>query len=397
MIKKILYVHPSNELYGSDRSLLRLVTKLNKDEFQAHVIVPNDLEYEGLLTQALQKETISFHEMNLGILRRRYRNLKGILFFGYHTLRSAVKMARYCRQNNVSLVHTNSTAVFSGGLAAKLARVPHVWHVREIITKPKWLNAFVSLALNYFATTVIAVSGPVKDNLVSAQPRLMKKIKVINNGMDPTPYQSVTKEETHAVRQSWGVQEDDVVIGMVGRISAWKGQDLLLKGATSLLRANSKVHLVFVGGTVPGEKWRKDALINDIESLNIQENVHIEDFRLDIPAILSGFDIFVLPSTQPDPFPGVVLEAMFSGKPVVATAHGGALEQVVPDKTGLHVSPIDPEELSNALKLLTNNAQKRQMLGAGGKKRALENYSLDTYVKNVTDCYHEIIERRVQG
>ena len=343
MTKKILFVHPSNELYGSDRSLLRLVSSLDKNAYKPYVFVPNDLPYEGLLTKELSKVNIEYYEINLGILRRMYRNPKGMAIFGFNTLLSAFRIARFCRQNKINLIHTNSTAVFSGALAARLANIPHVWHVREIIVKPQWLNKSVAWMLDKLSTTIIAVSTPVMENLLSVQPQLEGKIQIIHNGMSADPFFNVSQQEVDQIRQAWDIQKNDIVIGMVGRISAWKGQEFLLNGASTILKTTPNSHLVMVGGVVPGENWRREALVKQSRSLGVANRVHIEDFRLDIPAVLSAFDIFVLPSIRPDPFPGVVLEAMFSAKPVVATAHGGAIEQVEIDMTGMLISAKNPK------------------------------------------------------
>ena len=391
MSKNILYVHPSNELYGSDRSLLRIVSSLDRNEYCPYVAVPNDLSYEGLLTQALQKVDVEYQELNLGVLRRRYRNLKGLVMFGYHTLRAAILMARFCQQKDIRLIHTNSIAVFSGAVAARLAGIPHIWHVREIIAQPKWLNKAVSWMLDKLSNLVVAVSRPVKENLLTVQPQLASKVKVIHNGMNPKPFLDVSQKDVVQVRQTWGVQGDDVVIGMIGRISGWKGQEFLLEGVAKVLKAHPQTQVVLVGGVVPGENWRKEALIQQIKNLGIQENVHIEDFRLDIPTVLAGFDVFVLPSTRPDPFPGVVLEAMFSAKPVVATAHGGALEQVESEVTGLHVSADDPEDLSNCLQYLVEDAELRDYMGRNGRDRALRLFTTNLYVENIIRCYQEVI------
>ncbi|MCA9960203.1 MAG: glycosyltransferase family 4 protein [Anaerolineales bacterium] len=388
----VLYIHPSNELYGSDRSLLRLVQALSQTSIEPFVIVPDDLEYEGLLTNELQKMHVPFQELGLGVLRRRYRNVSGGLLFIYRTVKAAVQIAHYCRQHKFHLIHSNSTAVFTGALAAKLARIPHIWHVREIIEQPRWLNKVTANVLWWGADVVIAVSQPVKENLLISQPKLASKIRVIHNGINPKAYKEIDTQDIIQLRHSWGIPITATVIGMVGRISSWKGQNFLLQAAADILKQDPNVYLVFVGGTVPGETWRRQELEDAIYKLGIQDQVILDDFRIDIPVVLASFDIFVLPSTRPDPFPGVVLEAMFAGKPVVATAHGGALEQVQKNVTGLLVSPTETNEMTEALHKLIYNPQLRIDMGNNGRQRALTLFTTELYVTNVINVYNQIRE-----
>lgn len=390
----ILYVHPSNELYGGDRMLLWIVKLLPRSSYAPHVVVPNDLPYEGLLTRELDATGVPHHALRLGVLRRRYQNLPGMALFGWRTLASAFSLARFCRRKHVALLHSNSTAVVAGALAARLAHIPHVWHVREIITAPRWLNRVIAALLYRLSDRVLTVSGPVRDHLLAVQPALAPKTLVVHDGLDPTPYLGVAPDAVAAQRRAWGVDADGVVIGMVGRISSWKGQDLLLRAAAPVLAAHPAVHLVMVGGNVPGEEWREQALRTAIAELGLQQRVHLEGFRPDVPLVMRSMDVFCLPSTRPDPFPGVVLEAMAAGLPVVATAHGGPLEQVLEGQTGFLVPPDAPEPMAAALERLVRDAELRRTLGDAGRARMLALYTTERYVQAVDEVYRQLLGAR---
>jgi glycosyltransferase involved in cell wall biosynthesis len=388
----ILYVHPSDELYGADRSLLRLVRGLDQQQFTPHVVLANDVPYEGLLSNELSRSGITYWKLPMGVLRRRYLNPIGVVKFATSSMVSATKMSLYCRKYNIQAIHTNSTAVMSGGLAARMARIPHIWHVREIITQPRWLNSYIAFSLDTLSKSVLAVSTPVKQNLISARSELDCKTKVIYNGIDPDRFLSVSPESVTQQRTEWGADKDTVIIGMVGRISSWKGQEFLLEAASHLLRTKENVRLVMVGGVVPGESWRRDELETNVKQLGIDSKVVIDSFRLDIATVLGAFDIFVLPSTRPDPFPTVVLEAMAAGKPVVATAHGGAIEQVEDGVTGLLVSPTDSADMTQNLALLIDNPQQRNDMGENGRARLLSNFTSIQYVAQIEQIYRSVLE-----
>lgn len=389
--RHILFVHPSNELYGSDRALLRLVIGLNKEKYVPHIIVANDLEYEGLLTEKFKATNITFSEFKLGVLRRKYQNPRGLGLFSFHTLQSARQIVAYCRVNQVDLIHSNSTAVFSGGLAAKWLNIPHIWHVREIITQPHWLNKVIANILHRYADLIVAVSGPTRDQLLTAKPELQEKIVVIKDGIDPRPFVEISEPHIRHLRRQWGASDTTTVIGMIGRLNFWKGQDFLLDAAPEVLNGGNKSRFVFVGGNVPGEEWRTEELQKKVDRLDLREHVCIDGFRFDIPKVMAAFDVFVLPSTRPDPFPNVVLEAMASGKPVIATAHGGPTEQLLNGETGYLVSPNSTQQLIEALKTLIANPELRKYMGKAGQQRLMNNFTTDRYIHNIEALYEQLI------
>ena len=99
------------------------------------------------------------------------------------------------------------------------------------------------------------------------------------------------------------------------------------------------------------------------------------------------FDIFVLPSTNPDPLPTVVLEAMACGKPVVAYRHGGVCEMVKEGKNGILAIPNQPAELSKVIQELVEDPEKRNQFGQASVERQRELFSLDSYIKNFSELY----------
>ena len=369
------------------------LSHLTEDLYCPIVAIPDDLPYEGLLSDQLQQIRVHYKESGLGVLRRQYFNLTGSGVLAYRAVASSLRFARFSKQRGIDLIHSNSTAVVTGGGAAWLTGIPHIWHVREIFTDPAWFNKAIANMLNLAADQIVAVSGPAKASLLFAQPGLADKTTVIHNGIDPTPYLSIDSDSTRSIRGSWAISDNEIVIGMVGRISAWKGQEFLLRAAAPLLKEYPHVRVVFVGGTVPGQTVYRDNLRQQIEQLNLQGQVIIEDFRSDIPLVLSAFDVFVLPSIRPDPFPTVVLEAMAAGKPVVATNHGGAIEQIDNGTTGMLVSPTDPREMTHALKMLTTDSALRKQWGDTGRDRIRGHFTVDRYVADINNLYCRLLQK----
>ena len=106
---------------------------------------------------------------------------------------------------------------------------------------------------------------------------------------------------------------------------------------------------------------------------------------------MAALDLLVLPSRQPEPFGMVLLEAMATGKPVIATDHGGPREIVVPGETGILVPPGEPTALAGAIMELTRHATLRQQMGAAARARAERSFGLIPYVSAFEALYGELL------
>lgn len=386
----ILYVHSSDEMYGADRVLLQLVDLLDKQRFRPIVVVPNDVPYQGQLSQALCEREIETVQMKTAVLRRKYFTPYGMLVYLWRLIVSTLALVSLIRRESVSLVHSNTSAVIPGALAARLAGRPHVWHVHEILVRPGALWRFTSWLLPRLSDRVVAVSGPARDHLCAGDRRNEEKAMVIHNGVDVSAF---TQDDRpgQAVRQEWGVQPNQPLVGMIGRVSFRKGQGYFLKTVALVAKSHPGARFALVGGTFPGQEY----LANDLEELILQlrldSSVILSDFRSDVPAVLDAYDVFVLPSTQPDSLPTAVLEAMAAGKPVVANAGGGSIEMVEHQVTGLLVQPDRPEEMAAAINRLLDDPEERQNMGQCGRERVKTFFSLETFAANWMTLYDTLI------
>ncbi len=389
----ILYVHSSDEMYGADLILLQLVELLDKERFRPIVVLPTDVPYEGLLSAALQKRNIKTVHMKTAILRRKYLSPLGLLLYLYRLVWSTIALMRIIRREKVEIVHSNTLAVIVGALAARVMRRPHVWHVHEIIVHPNVLWRLTSWLLPRLSDRVVVVSGPTRDHLCKAEQRNAEITTVIHNGIDVERFDAKPGLGLR-VREEWGVLPEQPLVGLVGRISHWKGQDYFLHVAELVTQRHPEAHFALVGGTFPGDENLVELLKALVERLHLSSNITISDFRTDIPSVLDAFDIFALPSTLPDPFPTVVLEAMAAGKPVVANAHGGSIEMVEDGVTGYLVKPDRPEEMANAIETLIEHPQERQEMGREGRRRLTTHFSLESFIVNWTALYDSLLPSR---
>lgn len=385
----ILFVHSSDELYGSDRVLLELVRRLDRGRFTPLVAVPCDLPYRGHLSAALAEAGVRCLRVDMGVLRRRYFGWRGIGLYAWRLGLGAIRVMRLIRREGVALVHSNTGAVWAGALAARLARRPHVWHIHEIVTRPVAVRRAIAWMATRFSDRIVAISQAVGDHLAADAPGHADRIAVIPDAVDTERFRP--ENDGAALRRAWGVGPDDLLIGQVGRISAWKGQEDFLAAAAQVAAQQAGVRFVVVGDVVPGEEDRLERLQRQAAAQGLGDRLIWAGFRTDTPQVMAALDLLVLPSRQPEPFGMVLLEAMATGKPVIATDQGGPREIVVPGETGMLVPPGDPTALAGAIVELARHATLRQQMGAAARARAERSFGLIPYVSAFEALYGELL------
>lgn len=373
---KILILHGSSDLYGSSKILLIVVKTFQKKGYTPIVVLNED----GPLAVLLRESNIEIHFIRLGILRRKYKNIKGIFNRFYVMIRALKEIKGLITEKKIELVYSNTTAVLVGAIAAKSKQVKHVWHIHEIIEKPFWLFYILGNIIDHYSTQVITVSNAVKDSwskYVSAN-----KLKLIYNGIDYTPYQIPSNK----LRIELGLEDDQIIIGMIGRVHPWKGQEYFLDIASALLKNYPLLHFVMVGDAYPGNEYLYKKINDRIKELNISNSIHDLGYRNDVPEILQGFDILVLPSTLPDPFPTVILESMASGKAVVATDHGGAQEMIEEQSCGILI-PINNAKIASAkMSIIIEDKDLCKKMGETGRKRVFEKFSVSAFEETLINA-----------
>ena len=164
-------------------------------------------------------------------------------------------------------------------------------------------------------------------------------------------------------------------MALLGRISAWKGQDVLAMAlAEPPLRDIGAVGLV-AGDPFPGEERHLEELKALAARLGVSGRLHVLGFRQDVETVLAAADAVCVPSTRPDPLPNSAIEAAAAGKPVVGSAHGGIPEILEDGQTGLLVAPGDPHALASALGRLAEDPGLGLRLGQAAAERVRERFS----------------------
>jgi glycosyltransferase involved in cell wall biosynthesis len=331
---RLLSVQPVAERGGSDQLLLRMVRSLPSDEFDCHVVLPA----ASPLADAFSAAGTTLHTIPMRRLSTSHGAEEWAGYAAGWPL-AVGRIARLIRRLDADVVHTNSLHSLYGWAAAAVTRRPHVWQAREIVVQSGAALRLERFLAHHFADRVICMSQAIADQLDAAN------VEVVYETVDPTEFRP---DLAGRFRGRVGIPDDAPLIGAVGRLDTWKGFDVLLDAFARAKERRPDLHLVVAGAPVTG----KEQLAIDLATRATQlAGVHWLGPRSDTPELFADLDLFVLPSTEPEPYGIVVVEALASGAPVVVTDAGGAPEIVAhaAPGSGSTVPPGNAGALADAI------------------------------------------------
>ena len=374
----VLVVHSSAELYGSDKSLLDFARRR-----PAHMALTVVMPEDGPLVPALRACGAEVVVGEVCKLQRVMLSPAGL----WRLLRAAAASLRFMRglhrQRQFQLVYSNTVAVFGGALFARRHGLPHVWHVREIVVGSPALSLLFRKLVRWLSQTAICNSNQTLAWIADGGQARAARYLAVWNGVDVAT-QPVDRE---AARRSLGAAPGDVVFVLVGRINAWKGQQLLVQAFAAMVRQGVTgqvgLRLAIVGSAFAGQGHWLQKLQAAVAASGCAEQIVVQPFRSDVEAVWAAADVVVVPSTDPEPFGRVAVEAMAFARPVIAAAHGGLVEIVQQGVTGLLVPPRDAPALTNAMAALAVDPSLRAAMGQAGLARQRAVFSAQGYADRV--------------
>jgi len=372
-MKNILFIHQSAELYGSDKTLLYLVANLDKNKFFPIVILPN----EGPLKIELEKENVKVIIAPVLKLYRKMFTPSNLLKFSKDYFKGIKTIKSIRKEYKIDFIYSNTLAVLLGFFFCFFHKTKHIWHVHEIIESPKFFTKFFRYFLNNPTNRVLIYNSFATCKFWNCK----GNNQVIWNGIAAFP--EIEEEEKAVIRKTILTTDNEIVFALVGRISRWKGQMLLLEAFNKLVKTHQNIRLVYIGSTPPNQEHFLDSLKDKIKNYDLIQKVNIIPFQDNIHQFWQCIDIAVVSSTEPEPFGMVAIEAMMAKKPVIAANHGGLTEIVVNNETGFLVEPNNKDALKDALEKLITNPELRTSFGEKGFQRAVENFSIQKYVQKI--------------
>lgn len=386
MSKRILLIGHSADMYGASRSLLKLTRILSK-QYTVYVMLPEQGPLYDLLSSAIPKERILISP-DLFIFTRKSFRLQYLPGTLVKFIRNVSSIRSAIRTNQIDIIHTNSGVVPAGALAAKLAGKKHLWHIRE------WFGDFKQF-WPYYSTYMTALS----DKIICVSETMATQFKDKTNVV--SIYNGFTIPEiTTPVSISPDLQKSlngaDLVLGCTSRIRLIrKGQEYLIEAIGRLTNKTGKnIHLVLIGDYVPGYEDQKKTLEDLIEKYSLKDRVHFLGHVNETLPYYSLFDVFVLPSGEPEPFGGVVMEAMSAGLPVIGSNLGGTTEQVKDGWNGFLFENRNPVDLASKIEILLNDRGKVEEFGKRSKERVVTLFSLGLHEERILGLYEDVLEGR---
>ncbi len=306
--------------------------------------------------------------------------------FSVHTvpMRSGFDLSAVCaigkilKQGQFDVLNTHSGRdSLLAGTAARIARTPLIARTRHLA-----LPITSRATYTWLPHKVIAVSDSVRTYLMSKGVP-SKDIVTILTGIVKPP-----KIEQSSLREELGLSDNAIIAGTVAIIRDKKGHADLIRVAGPIIRQRPNVHFVFAGD---------GPLLADMQAsasaLHLDTNIHFLGLRRDIPNVLAGFDLFVLPTYQ-EALGTAFIEAMAAGLPVIGTSVDGVPEVIEHDVNGLLVPAHDDRALSDALLRLIGSPAERRRMGEAGLRITQKRFSVDTMADQTVAFYRRSLEER---
>jgi glycosyltransferase involved in cell wall biosynthesis len=301
---------------------------------------------------------------------------------------------RLLKDDRPSLLHTHMAKAGSIGRSAALSSrsrpvLVHTFHghVLEGYFKPSLREVFLRTErfLARRTDALIAVSGEVRDELLELGIGKPGQWRVIPLGLDLSGFMQPSGPLARPLRDELGLDAEDVLLGIVGRLVPIKDHATALR---ALARLPRNVHLAIVGD---GEDRPKIAEL--ITSMRLGDRVHLLGWRMDMPEVMSSFDVVIL-SSRNEGSPVALIEALASGVPVVATDVGGVRSVVTPGESGYLVPAGDATSMAKAISVLLDDPDRRRRMGAAGRAHVRNRFDQGRLVADIRSLYGELLLRR---
>lgn len=343
---KVLLVSPTALPGGSERAMAGLARHLPALGIEARAVLLQDGPMAGWLAEAGCPVEI--------VTAGRARDLPS-------SARVVRRLAAAARGVDVVLSNQSKGHLF-GGIAARLARRPEVWWQHGAPSRHNRMDRAGSFVRS---AVVVVINREAVEAQRSLTPRA--RIELVHSGVDVAGAAQRKGSSSEIEAKPWNGNR---VVGIVGRLQPWKGQEVFLRAAAIVAERHGDLHFLVVGGAILG--WEGDypeRLEALAEELGIAGRVHFTGHRDDVYPYFDAMDVVVNASFG-EPFGLVIVEAMALGKPVIATASGGPLDIIEDGVSGLLVAPGDHRQLADAIERVLTEPGLAAGLSAGAAERA---------------------------
>jgi glycosyltransferase involved in cell wall biosynthesis len=380
---------------GVEFNAIRLAQRLDRERWRVVLVCPEEgdlpaaFRRAGLEVRILPRPRLFSTSIPLG---RKWR-LPNPFACGYDAaalVAAARGLARLLAEMKPDLVVTKGLFPhFYGGLAARRAGVPCLWHVEDFISE-RWGGLFrrcFALAARRLPTAVAVIGEPIACQLPRA---MQERVRVIHNGADTEAFRPGL--DGAPVRRELGIPADALVVGHVARLTPWKGQHHLLEAFAGIASRVPRAHLLLVGSPVFDSDSYGRGLRQRAAALGLGDRVMFAGHRRDVSRVLAAMDVLAYPSVEKDNCPLSLLEAMASGLPVVAFDIPGVRLVLDAPEAGVLVPVGRADLLGEALRGVLTDGDRRQRLAQGARRRTEEAFNLELHARRFEEAFLELID-----
>lgn len=380
---KIAYVSSSNSPQGGAELCLLKLARHFKNSI---AILPND---SGIAQQysesGLLVESVSMKRM------RSYGSVGYHLRYLVSLVTSTLQIARLIRKYQIDIVHANELIDLPALFAGRITGIHTVCHIRTIIERPRWFKRFICKIVHIMADRIICVSQAVKKDMFDTEYPDSPKLRVIYDGGPDLTLFDPHHIDPEGIRNELGIAKNDCLITLISKFVEVKGQKHFLGLANRLSRDfPGMFKFLLVGGPVDGHESYYNEIKQLVADWGLGNSVLLIGYRNDIPSILLASDIFVHLPLYQEPFPGVVLEAMAMGVPVVAYRSGGIPEQITDSITGLLVEQGNIDLLASQVVSLNSDPDWASLISQHARQEGANRFTLSRHFSEVSAVYEEL-------
>ncbi len=388
---RIVYLNPGGRLGGAETSLCELLASVRSAEpdWELWLVLGEDGPLAGIARGLGVHVFVNPFPPALARLgdTGRAGALVGLATAALATGKYARGLAGWLRKLQPDILHTNGFKMHLLGAWTRPRRTALIWHIHDYVSPRRSMRRLL-WPFRKACRLAIVNSKSVAEDLARALPGLPSV--PIYNAIDVRRF------------SPWGEHMDldaeaglpppapgTLRVGLIATYAHWKGHKVFLD-ALARVSGEVKVRGYIIGGPIyqtEGSQWTQLELEREAERLGLKGKVGFTGFLKDTPRAMRSLDVMVHASTAPEPFGMVIIEGMACGKPVIASAAGGALELFINGEDALCHTPGDAAGLARQIERLATNGQLRRRLGEAARAAAIRRFTGERLATELLSVY----------
>ncbi len=354
---------------------------LEDSGYEVHAVSSDDVA-------GMDKLGIKWHKVNISRCISPVQDVYAIL-----------ELVKLFKREKFTIIHTHTPkGVLLGQIAAKIAKVPIIIQTLHgfyfiVIKNPLWRMLFRRLEVFGCRNAQLVLSQNPEDidRITTENICLPESVQLLGNGINVSRFanEKPSSEERASARLALGIQEDAIVLGIVGRYVEGKGYKELMVASLALRERFPKLHVLAIGSGTSAE--RSSEIIDPMAGDCSKFWTCLYD-RDDMPHLYSLMDIFVLPSYR-EAFPRSAMEAAAASLPILTTNVRGCRQVVTEGENGILVTPRDSEALRQGLEKLLEDRELAYQMGKYGYEKALVSFDQRIVFERVANAYKLLLGR----